>query len=372
MREIKGLSLFSGIGGLDLAAQTCGIQTVAFCEIEKFPASILKKRFPNIPVLPDVREVDGYDYRTVDVVYGGFPCQDLSVAGKQTGLKDIHGRQTRSGLWFEMSRIIGGGRPLCVLVENVRGAVNIALDVVSNNLESWGYQVWPTIFPASAVGAPHRRERLFIVAVRNDVISTVDDSAGSRLENWSKGGEQYETSWQKIADKSERSGTALWPTPTVSSLYNRKGLSKHSGDGLATAVKRQEANGQLNPDWVEQLMGFPHGWSDPECESPVPWVGWPAAPDIRLWMTPSACQCGMTAKTSGRPLNKSTHLQSQVYTSLDCDQFAYEFPRTATGVKNRAARLKALGNTVVPQQAVPFFQTIRAIIDIVRERGSKN
>lgn len=109
MREIKGLSLFSGIGGLDLAAQTCGIQTVAFCEIEKFPASILKKRFPNIPVLPDVREVDGYDYRTVDVVYGGFPCQDLSVAGKQTGLKDIHGRQTRSGLWFEMSRIIGGG-----------------------------------------------------------------------------------------------------------------------------------------------------------------------------------------------------------------------------------------------------------------------
>ena len=167
---MKGLSLFSGIGGLDLAAMSVGIEPVAFCEIEPFPVQILKKRFPGVPVLPDVKKVNGHDYRgTVDVIFGGFPCQDLSVAGRKAGLIDREGNVTRSGLWFEMLRIISEARPSFIVAENVRGAINAALDVVQSGLEGEGYEVRTVLLPASALGAPHQRERIFIFGVRQDV-----------------------------------------------------------------------------------------------------------------------------------------------------------------------------------------------------------
>lgn len=167
---MKALSLFSGIGGLDLAAQACGIETEAFCEIEPFPVAVLQKRFPGVPVLPDVKEVNGLDFRgAVDVVLGGFPCQDLSLAGRRAGLIDADGNVTRSGLWYEMLRIIAEARPRYVVAENVRGAVNAALDAVKEGLEGENYKVWPVLIPAAAVGAPHQRERLFILGIRRDI-----------------------------------------------------------------------------------------------------------------------------------------------------------------------------------------------------------
>jgi DNA (cytosine-5)-methyltransferase 1 len=165
--ELKVLSLFSGIGGLDLAAEWAGMQTVAFCEIEPYAIQVLERSFPNVPIYKDVRtltakqlEADGI---TVDVVVGGFPCQDLSCAGKQAGLEG-----ERSGLWFEMLRIISEVRPRWVVAENVRGAVNIALDTCRMGLEGEGYEVRSYVIPASSAGAPHKRERLFIVAYRNE------------------------------------------------------------------------------------------------------------------------------------------------------------------------------------------------------------
>ena len=92
---LTALSLFTGIGGLDLAAEMAGIKTAAFCEIELFPVEVLKKRFPGVPVFDDVKKIRGDEFGTVDVIHGGFPCQDLSQAGKQAGLKGA-----RSGLWF--------------------------------------------------------------------------------------------------------------------------------------------------------------------------------------------------------------------------------------------------------------------------------
>lgn len=399
---MRALSLFSGVGGLDLAAEAAGIEIAAMCEIEPFCRTILNKRWPGVSVIEDVRTIRGEDYAgAIDIVFGGFPCQDLSCAGRQKGLEG-----DRSGLWFEMFRVIRELRPAWVLAENVRGAVELALDTVRDNLEAVGYEVRAFVVPASAFGAPHRRERIFIVGARRNVAN----ACKKRLQG-------YEPRVPAEPAESQRSGLEkLWPTPTVNGNNNRAGLSAKSGDGLATAVKmwptpRRQSNtgvsehgeggpdlqsvagGQLNPDWVEQLMGFPEGWTNPDVDEPRPWQGWPAPMGARLWMTPQAGACGMTSKTTGRPLEKSTHLQAQVYcaetrmwgtsSASDCqgshgggqgkslrtdisdvkhglvsDQYPYEFPRTVKGGKNRAARIKALGNAVVPQQAYPFFRAI--------------
>lgn len=359
---MKALSLFSGIGGLDIAAQNCGIETVAFCEIEPFPCEILKKRFPRVPILPDVRKVNGHDFGTVDVIFGGFPCQDLSVAGRKAGLIDSDGNVTRSGLWFEMLRIISECRPRFIVAENVRGAVNAALDVVKSGLEHEGYEVRAVVLPASAFGAPHQRERLFILGVRRDVFDTMADNDSSGLPGRAapRNGEEKRSKHDDEQSCGCGSGR-VWRTPDANAdrgamseaLYqsriaegkpisinaqvaheernNRKGVSEHSGNGLATTVKENEqSKGQLNPDWVEELMGYSRGWTDPDCDEPGIWMGWPARP--------------------GEP------------------QYPYEHPRTVTGMKNRAKRLKALGNSVVPQQAEPIFRTVEIIEKLTRPK----
>jgi DNA (cytosine-5)-methyltransferase 1 len=110
VRVLRALSLFSGIGGLDLAAEMAGIETAAFCEIEPFPVEVLTKRFPGVPIFEDVRKLTAEVIRdrtgmgtsqSIDIIFGGFPCQDLSHAGKQRGLEG-----ERSGLWFEMNERI--------------------------------------------------------------------------------------------------------------------------------------------------------------------------------------------------------------------------------------------------------------------------
>ena len=463
---LRALSLFSGIGGLDLAAHAAGIKTEAFCEIETFPTAVLNKRFPGIPVFPDITKLKGGALRgSVDVVHGGFPCQDLSVAGVQKGLEDEEGKPTaRSGLWFEMLRVIDEIRPRYVVAENVRGAVNLALDTVYSGLVGEGYKVYPYVISASAVGAPHQRERLFVVGVREDVANTlsgrlseawsreqaagitgedtrcpVADSVNERLQRGerpealrgegssapkpaSQCGQDVRKLWPTpncrdtrrgcrqfqlthavdLQNEADKGGT-LWPTPQAvdgscggiispddtyvqkeSGLFrkinrngtdgsvglarivklwptpraNKIGGSTSEGYGLClqeavnggrdtklwptpTGTERSGINpntgrgaglskvngGQLNPDWVEQLMNFPEGWTDLEVDEPSKWVGWPAL--------------------------------------LGQEQYPYEFPRTTTGCKDRAKRLKALGNAVVPAQAYPFF---RAIVEIEKKK----
>lgn len=158
------LSLFTGVGGLDLAAEYVGMKVVACCEIEPYPKEVLKLRFPGVKIYNDVRTLTAQRLRQdripeIDIIIGGFPCQDLSCAGKLAGLEG-----ERSGLWFEMLRIVREVRPGWVLAENVRNAVNLALDTCRLGLEAEGYEVRSFVLPASSIGAPHKRERLFIVA----------------------------------------------------------------------------------------------------------------------------------------------------------------------------------------------------------------
>jgi DNA (cytosine-5)-methyltransferase 1 len=158
------LSLFAGIGGFDLGLErTGGFRTVAFCEIDPFCRRVLAKHWPEVPCYEDVRTLTAdtlaRDGIGVDVICGGFPCQDISTAGIGAGLDG-----ERSGLWSEIARLAGELRPRYVIVENVAALLGRGLDRVLGDLAEIGFDAEWHCIPASAVGAPHRRDRVWIVA----------------------------------------------------------------------------------------------------------------------------------------------------------------------------------------------------------------
>jgi len=162
------LSLFSGIGGLDLAAEWAGFETVGQCEWADYPTKVLEKHWPNVPRWRDIKTLTGDDFyqktglRTVDVISGGFPCQPFSSAGQQKGEADDR------FLWPEMLRVIEELNPAWVLGENVDGLLSAKFDETLKNiiggLEAAGYYVRVFSFEAAQVGAWQRRRRTFIVA----------------------------------------------------------------------------------------------------------------------------------------------------------------------------------------------------------------
>ena len=154
------LDLFSGIGGFSLGLERAGMRTVAFCEIEPFCRSVLKKHWPDVPIFEDVTKLKASDINEqVNVIAGGFPCQDISTAGRGAGLSG-----SRSGLWFEYHRLINEIQPQFAIIENVSALRSRGLDEVLRSLAKIGYDAEWHCIPASAVGAPHRRDRIWIVA----------------------------------------------------------------------------------------------------------------------------------------------------------------------------------------------------------------
>jgi DNA (cytosine-5)-methyltransferase 1 len=165
---VNVLDIFSGIGGFSLGLEkTGGFRTIAFCEIETFCQKILKHHWPEVPIFPDVQQLGRADLPgTVDVVCGGFPCQDLSVAGYQKGLQG-----TRSGLWGQLVRIIGEVQPRYAIVENVTGLLSgpgerpgAWFGRVLGDLTTVGYDAEWHCIPAAFIGAPHFRDRVWIIA----------------------------------------------------------------------------------------------------------------------------------------------------------------------------------------------------------------
>ena len=168
---MKVLDLFSGIGGFSLGLERAGMETVAFCEISEYPRKILARHWPDIPIYSDVRELTGDRLRqdgiAVDVICGGFPCQDISAAGNQAGI----GEGTRSGLWSECARLLGDIRPRYAIFENVTALISGErgewFQQVLWDISQVGYDAEWHCIRASQLGAWHKRDRVWIMAYPN-------------------------------------------------------------------------------------------------------------------------------------------------------------------------------------------------------------
>jgi DNA (cytosine-5)-methyltransferase 1 len=210
------LSLFTGIGGIDLAAEWAGFETVAMVERDKFCQQVLAKRFPNVPIYNDVTTFDGYKYeKEIDLLSAGFPCQPHSLAGKRKASSD------ERDLWGEVVRILGETKPRFFLGENVPGLLTSEsgrfFGRILNDLESLGYCVGWATYGAKDIGAVHRRNRVFIVAYSKNLfcngssyqssvspLSEFRDGNCSRVVGYSESKSRLQSSPTFIPFKSKR------------------------------------------------------------------------------------------------------------------------------------------------------------------------
>ena len=209
-------SLFSGIGGFELAAEWSGFTNVFSCEIEPFNQRVLKHYWPNSDLHTDVKEFPASDYTgRIDILTGGFPCQPYSTAGKRLGKEDDR------HLWPFMLEIIREIAPTYVVGENVRGLVNwsdgLVFEEVCADLEAAGYDVQPFILPAAGVGAPHRRDRVWFVAYAKNIRREQTESAGRERR------EHEPNNWNEVRHSRDTDGGGRYAAYTNNSrLQGRK------------------------------------------------------------------------------------------------------------------------------------------------------
>jgi DNA (cytosine-5)-methyltransferase 1 len=275
---LRVLDLFSGIGGFSLGLErTGGFKTVAFCEIEPFPRRVLAKHWPGVPILGDVAEAEFPD---ADVICGGFPCQDLSSAGKRAGLSGA-----RSGLYRQLVRAIRVVRPRYAIVENVADLLGLGMGTVLGDLAEAGYDAEWDCIQAAQLGAPHERERVWIVAH--------PDSQGEH-------------------GRALDAEVAEAPEPAADTTGHGCGPRRPWGladrlPGLSDAPRWNPADAdEIRRNGRPRNLAEPDGWAQPANQAgrAVGWQGWPDEPAL-----------------------------------LGVDD----------GVSNRMDRVRALGNSLIPQ-----------------------
>lgn len=275
------LDLFSGIGGFSLGFKRAGWITIGFCEIEPSCQRVLAKHWPDTPIISDIRDLNADSMLTsVDIICGGFPCQDISLAGKKAGIAG-----SRSGLWKEYARLINGLKPRYAIIENVANLRSSGLVTVLTDLWQIGYDAEWHCIPASALGAPHRRDRIWIIAYPNR--ERCNGGRDIRQARYIQGEQKRHhpqiheerckrqpgtgTSCSVLADPlcagleghgnlfedARPRGQILQPSQ-VSLLRSVGGTPWWSAE---PGISRLKDNG-LNPNWVEWLMGFPVGWTE--------------------------------------------------------------------------------------------------------------
>jgi len=242
---MRVLDLFSGIGGFSLGLERAGMKTVAFCEIEEFPRKVLRKHWPEVPIYEDVRTLTAArlaaDGISVDLICGGFPCQDISNAGKKTGIDG-----ERSGLWKEYARLIGEIRPRFVIVENVAALLGRGLSRVLGDLAALGYDAEWNCISAADVGAPHLRERIWIVAYPNSYSEsdrTINAETIQAPDMADSDSAQREGGWVSsriLQEHRNSSGSSWWEAePALGRVANGDPFRVDRLKGLGNAVVPQ-------------------------------------------------------------------------------------------------------------------------------------
>jgi DNA (cytosine-5)-methyltransferase 1 len=381
---MRVLSLFSGVGGLDLGLERAGMTVVGQSEIDPYACRVLAKHWPDVPNLGDITKITEADLERlgpIDLVCGGFPCTDLSVAGKQAG---IHA--ARSGLFFDLMRVVRMVGPRYVLLENVPALLSRAdwMGAVLGELAESGFDAQWDCIPAQAVGAPHRRDRVFVIAYAADADSAglePDDRRAIRDEQ--RDGPTASEGRQDQQDRTGGDGQDMaHPAGEQGRRIQQRGLSADAGAGgedVADAeCKGLEGHG-TDAGQAEIAQPGHHGaWPRPGGEDVADAVhyGLDAAQHEAMQggsgatgkqaQSPHAGTGLQGRRIGGRysadqreaepGMGRGSHgLSPWVHPTRRLDAWGPGWeagiPRVAEGVKDRVGRLRALGNAVVPQVA---------------------
>lgn len=290
-----------------------------------------------MPIYSDIRELTAEKLKAdgipkIDIISGGFPCQDVSTAGKRTGFVDSEGNVTRSGLWGEYARLICELKPRWIVAENVRGLLSISAAGIrgeDSELYSETWPKWGIVLDGHAMELPmlehHINESECLLWHTSDCSDRRSPKSKQQGVN-----NQVKAYWRTPQSHNGAQGpkSKMFYEECLKTGQSAITLVDQVKNQLANKVKLNKTEGQLNADWVELLMGLPIGWTDIDVanEDIESWTGWPA------------------------PIN--------------VEQYAYEPPRVIVGQKNRAKRLKALGNGCVPQQ---IYLVFAAIVEVENE-----
>ena len=342
-------SLFSGIGGFDLAAEWMGWTNVFNCEWEEFPRQILKHHFPNTIQHGDIKELDATAYAgRVDILTGGFPCQPYSLAGKRKGKED------ERHLWPEMLRVIRECAPRYVVGENVRGLVNwsggLVFEEVCADLEACGYDVQPFILPACGVGAPHRRDRVWIVGHKKKPDGNTESNGNTTIREFSA----------KKSGDTESSDTVR-VRGTMGKVRNAPDTENGGRRGGSCQQREERREGMVSGECQGREMGSEATGRSGKRDATNP-------DSDRL-------QGGLSTDEHRQQRSKERDAQERVSVhgrGISFQKFPTQppicggddgLPRELDGItfsKWRRESIKAYGNAIVPQVALQIFKAIQA------------
>jgi DNA (cytosine-5)-methyltransferase 1 len=290
-------SLFSGIGGLELGLERAGVGSVTWqVEINDYCRKVLARHWPNVTRHKDIKEVGKHNLTAVNLICGGFPCQDVSVAGKGAGLSG-----ERSGLWFEFLRVIQQLQPSWVVIENVSGGKRRWLPTVRHNLQDAGYQSTAIQISAFNVGAPHKRERVFVLATNSNRVDLWQQPGRQEWQNWEDRAKTWPDGKEGVVANSRQSRLAKWKEQPAQQELQATERSDPWATGDSSSPRELQPQGRQQDQWRWSV--HPSGWA---IESPVCGVGY--------------------------------------------------------GIPNRMDRIKALGNAVVPQCSEAVGKYLKSLI----------
>jgi DNA (cytosine-5)-methyltransferase 1 len=375
---IKILDICSGIGGFSLGLEaTGGFDTVAFCEFDDFCCKVLNKHWPNVPIYKDLKEIGNDPERIIqefDLICGGIPCQPFSLAGKQKGKEDDR------HLWPYMYAIVKSKKPTWVIVENVGGFVNVALDDVCLDLETQGYATQSFIIPACSVEAPHKRDRIWILgkytsefekplvdtdSIRPHEHKTTEEESSRRgsetsttttsndvanpkeLRNYEHdNGERTQQDREHRVSQQPGGEGSLGGTDDVANpkLVSSDSISD-SGSNTKTESEQGQKTGNLDRSSGRQdvaysnsegLEGSEEAGDTQKSREEREQLASGQDSSLSKWNT----KPGVGGVADGIPTRLDGHLGFEREPNI---------PRVATGIPDRVNRLKALGNSIVPQ-----------------------